>query len=140
FKKLLLNKREDYSHYVIISHFLEGGENAHEIINAIPKEKLVILDKLVPGVNGQYAAVYENFERDIYSALEQAREALSKYHTLKLIFPDKSYYPKEIIKGFELFCRQYAFNHHIVNDIAVEPIAEGEVYINLMEADLVVLI
>src|SRR5690606_18216080 len=35
FKKLLLNKREDYSHYVIISHFLEGGENAHEIINAI---------------------------------------------------------------------------------------------------------
>src|SRR5258705_11438812 len=38
FKKLLENKRDDYTHYVIIPHFMEGGENAHEIINAIPKE------------------------------------------------------------------------------------------------------
>src|SRR5687767_6334212 len=36
FKKLLNNKREDYTHYVIIPHFLEGGENAHEIINTLP--------------------------------------------------------------------------------------------------------
>src|ERR1700712_3501961 len=39
FKKLLANKKEDYSHYVIIPHFLEGGEHAQEIINAIPKDK-----------------------------------------------------------------------------------------------------
>src|SRR5690606_6790075 len=116
FKKLLNNSRDDYSHYVIIPHFIEGGENAHEIINTIPKEKLLLLDKLLPGVNGSYAAVYENFEKDIYSALDQARPQLSKYHTLKLVFPDKSYFPKEIVKGFRLFCRQYAFNHRVVHD------------------------
>lgn len=140
FKKLLTNSRGDYSHYVIIPHFIEGGDHAHEIINTIPKEKLVLLDKLLPGVNGSYAAVYENFEKDIYSALSQTRELLGKYHTLKLIFPDKSYFPKEIIKGFQLFCRQYAFSHQIVHDISAEPISEGEVFINLMENDLVVLI
>ena len=98
------------------------------------------MDKLLPGVVGEYAAVYENFEKDIYNALEQAKNQLSKYHTLKIIFPDKSYFPNEIIKGFNRFCQQYAFSHKIVSDIANEPILEGEAFINLMEADLVTLI
>ncbi len=89
FKKLLLRKLDHYEYYVIIPHFLEGGEKAQEIINTIPKEKLVLLDKQLTGITGQYAAVYENFEKDICSALEQANEHLSKYHTLKLIFPKK---------------------------------------------------
>ena len=124
----------------IIPHFIEGGEESYRLINEIPKDKLVLLDKLLPGVEGEYAAVYENFEKDIYNALEQARDQLSKYHTLKIIFPDKSYFPNEIIKGFNRFCQQYAFSHKIVNDIGTEPIQEGEVFINLMEADLVTLI
>lgn len=140
FKKLLDNKVKDYSHYVIIPHFMEGGEESYRLINAIPKEKLVLMDKLLPGVEGEYAAVYENFEKDIYNALEQAKSQLSKYHTLKIIFPDKSYFPNEIIKGFNRFCQQYAFLHKIVRDIASEPILEGEAFINLMEADLVTLV
>nr|NYE65791.1 DNA-binding transcriptional regulator YhcF (GntR family) [Mucilaginibacter sp. E4BP6] len=140
FKKLLLNKNEDYSHYVIIPHFLEGGENVVDIINTLPKGKLILLDKKLPGISGEYCAAYENFEKDIYNALEQAREQLSKYHTLKIIFPQQSYYPLEILKGFKLFCQQYAFNHQIINDITAEPIACGEVFINLMENDLVILL
>lgn len=140
FKKLLSNKMEGYSHYVIIPHFIEGEESAYQMINSIPKEKLIILDKKIPGITGEYAAVYENFEKDIYNSLEKARKALSKYHTIKLIFPDKSYYPREIKKGYLRFCQQYAFNHKIVNDISTEPIKEGEVYINLMESDLVTLV
>ena len=140
FKKMLADKMEGYSHYIVVPHFIEGGENACDIINTIPKEKLVLLDKKIPGVDGEYAAVYENFETDIYKALEQAKDILSKYHTIKLIFPEKSYYPKEIKKGLLRFCQQYAFGHKVISDISTEPIEEGEVYINLMEDDLVKLI
>ena len=140
FKKLLQHRRDDYTHYVIIPHFMEGGENAHEIINGLEKDKLILLDKLVPDVKGDYAAVYENFEKDIYGALEQALEPLSKYHTLKLIFPENTYFPNEIVKGFRRFCHQYAFNFKVVHHIAQEEIGDGEVYINLMESDLVTLI
>jgi len=101
---------------------------------------LLLLDKLLPEVNGAYAAVYENFEKDIYDALEQALEPLKKYHTLKIIFPDYTYHPKEIVKGFQRFCNQYAFNSDVINDIEKEPIKEGNVYISLMENDLVNLI
>jgi DNA-binding transcriptional regulator YhcF (GntR family) len=140
FKKLLTERKEDYSHYVIIPHFLEGEEHAPEIINALPKDKLVMLDKKIPGIEGNYAAVYENFEQDIYNALEKAREPLSKYHTIKIIFPDYTYHPVEILKGCSRFCSDYAFTYKVVHNIAEEPIREGEVYINLMEEDLVVLI
>ncbi|RXK83071.1 GntR family transcriptional regulator [Filimonas effusa] len=140
FRKFLSNSKNDYTHYVIIPHFLEGGENAHAIINTIPKEKLILLDKLVPGVEGDYAAVYEDFGKDIYRALEEANDLLSKYHTLKIVFPEYTYFPKEILEGFFRFCGQYAFNHKVVHDIITEPIAPGEVYINLMENDLVILI
>jgi len=140
FKKMIVAKRDDYSHFVIVPHFLEGGENAHEIINTIPKEKLVILDKLLPGVTGDYAAAYENFAQDIYAALEQALDRLSSYRTLKIIFPKNSYFPHEILTGFYRFCQQYAFDHKVIHNIKDEEINPGEVYINLMEDDLVMLI
>lgn len=140
FKKLIKNKDNGYSHYVIIPHFVEGGENAHEIINTIPKEKLILLDKKVEKVDGIYGAIYEDFEKDIYSALEQLKEGLAKYETLKIIFPERSYFPREILNGFKRFCIQYAFNYKVIQDISAEPVNKGEVYINLMEDDLVSII
>lgn len=140
FKKLLSNRKGDYTHYVIIPHFIEGVENAYEIINTIPKDKLLLLDKILPNVSGEYAAAYENFENDIYTALSEAAELLSKYHTIKIIFPAQSYYPPEILKGFKNFCQDFAFAYKVISDIADEPIKEGEVYINVMEDDLIALI
>lgn len=140
FKRLIQNAGKDYTHYVIIPHFIDGGEQAPDIINTIPPEKLILLDKLLPGINGEYAAVYENFEKDIYGALEQALPQLSRYHTVKIIVPFNTYHPQEILKGFTRFCQQYAFTCKTVHNIANEPIKEGEVYINLMEDDLVLLI
>lgn len=140
FKKLLTNPKDDYTHYVIIPHFLMDCEDSCDIINTIPKDKLILLDKLVPGVTGAYAAVYENFEKDIYNALTEANPHLSKYHTLKIIFPEYTYHPQEILHGFNRFCQEYAFNYKVVHDVNEEPIAEGEVYIILMENDLVILI
>ena len=140
FKNLLLNSKEDYNYFVIIPHFLEGTEHADKIINTIPKEKLILLDKLVTGVTGNYGAIYENFEKDIYNALEEALPHLSKYGTLNIILPEYTYHPIEITTGFCRFCQEYAFNYKIVHNIREEQINKGEVYISLMEDDLVTLI
>ncbi len=140
FRKLVQNRKNDYTHYVIIPHFLEGGEKAHEVINEISGGKLILLDKLIKGVKGGHGAVYENFEKDIFDALKEALPRLSKYQTLKIVFPSYTYFPDEILKGFQNFCQHYAFNYKVVHDIAKETIQAGEVYINLMEDDLVVLL
>jgi DNA-binding transcriptional regulator YhcF (GntR family) len=140
FKKLIERKLTDYTHYVIIPHFIEGGEKAHEVINQLDKSKLILLDKLLPGVTGNFGAVYENFEKDIYSALEQALPQLSKYQTLKIVFPENTYVPKEILKGFNRFCDQFAFTHHVVHSMDSEAMNKGVAYITLMENDLVILV
>ena len=140
FKKLLQNRKGDYTHYVIIPHFIEGGENAASVINEITKGHLILLDKLIPGIKNEYCAVYENFEADIYNALKEALSPLQKYQTLKIIFPSYSYFPDEILKGFRSFCSDHAFNYKVVHTVGEETIQAGEAYINLMEDDLVTLL
>jgi DNA-binding transcriptional regulator YhcF (GntR family) len=140
FKKLVQNRKADYNYYVIIPHFIEGGEYAGEIINELSTRNLILLDKVIAGINGEYGAVYENFEKDIYTALKEALPSLSKYQTLKIVFPSYTYFPEEILKGFQSFCREFAFDYKVVHKLQNEDINSGEVYINLMEDDLVFLL
>ena len=140
FRRLLDSISVDYNYFVIIPHFIEGEEQAPKIINQIDKEKLILLDKLLPGVTGNFSAVYESFKKDIQFALEQAIDRLRNYQSLKLIFPENSYYPVEIIEGFTAFCKQYDFDHQIIHDVQELKLNKGDVYINLMDDDLVELI
>jgi DNA-binding transcriptional regulator YhcF (GntR family) len=141
FKKIITESfQSDYAKYIIIPHFLDNETKAHEIINTIPKDKLILLDNLVPAINGKFAAIYENFALDVYEALKSLTHKLTKYHNIKLIFPGKTYHSKEILKGFLNFCRQYAFDYEVVESASIETIQKDTVYISLTEDDLVVLI
>lgn len=139
-RTLLKNLTKTYEYYVVFPHFKEGRDQAAEVVKLIPTDKLVLLGRMIEDLPGLFPAVYENYEKDIYGALEEALEELSKYNTLKLIFPDNSDYPKAIIKGFYKFCQQYAFNHILVSNVSKEKIAKGICYINLAEDDLVTLL
>lgn len=140
FKKLVLEKTDYYSKVVIVPHFIENEDKANEVINAVPKEKLILMDKLEKNITGTFGAVYENFEFDIYYALEELQEKLNKYHTLKIIFPQHSYYSQAILTGFVSFCNNYNFDYQIIPGLQNEQIKAGTTYINLMENDLVELI
>jgi DNA-binding LacI/PurR family transcriptional regulator len=125
---------------VILPHFSEGGERAHELINALPKDKLILLDKSINGVDGEYGAVFENFKRNIYKAMETVLEDLSKYDTIKILSSPQVFLSPEITKGFNLFCQQYAFERSIENDVQALEVKKGQVFICLDDDDLVVLI
>ncbi|GAB3894437.1 GntR family transcriptional regulator [Spirosoma agri] len=140
FRDLIERQARNHTHYVIIGHFYEGGEKASELINSLPKHKLVILDKLQEGVSGQYAAVFQNFEKDLYQALTDALPLLKKYETLSILFPSYTYHPKAILNGFYKFCYEHNFKTHVIDNIQQEVIQPKHAYINLMEDDLVELI
>lgn len=137
FKRIITKRELDYSHIVIIPHFMEGDSIAVDFINSLPKEKLILVDKLLAGIQGTYGAVYENFEKDIYQTLQQAKDALAKYQHIQLVFPSSSYYPKAIVKGFENFCRDYAFDFKVSEEAQLE---RGTAYITVMEDDLIELL
>jgi DNA-binding transcriptional regulator YhcF (GntR family) len=140
FKKIVDSRDRDYTHMVLIPHFMEGEEMAVDLINALPKEKLILLDKLLPGIQGKFGAVYEDFEHDIYQSLQQAKESLAAYQQISLVFPNQSYYPKEIVQGFINFCRDYAFEYEVVESLVDVKLSVGQVYITVMEDDLLILL
>lgn len=140
FKQLLLNNQDDYSHYVIIPHFYSHGDRAVELINRLPKEKLILLDKKLDKIEGVYACVYQDFEKNIYDSMTEAKELLRKYQTLKLVFPLNTYQPREIINGFQKYCFENFCNGKLVANLDKEEVKEGEAYITMMEDDLVSLI
>nr|WP_068892816.1 GntR family transcriptional regulator [Pedobacter panaciterrae] len=137
FKRILKEKVERCSKVVIIPHFFNDHENAYALIDSLPKEKLILMDKLIQGISGDFCAVYEDFEKDIYCALVELKTRLSKYHTIKILFPSNSYYSELILTGFINFCCQYAFNYEVLSDLNDEPFVPGTVYIILRENHLV---
>lgn len=139
-RKILDEKNGYYEKCVIIPNFNEDKEMGYELIDSLPKKKLILMDKLAQGISGNFGAVYEDFENDIYSALVQLKDRLDKYHTIKLVFPRDTYHSTKIIRGFRRFCQQYTFNHQILSCVHNEKIEPGCVYINLVEDDLVILI
>ena len=140
FKDLIKKSIDNYTHYVIIPHLTQDTATFTDVLNLIPPDKLILLDKKITSMDSRCSSVYEDFEQDIYIALKSALPQLQKYHTIKIIFPSYTYHPKEILTGFYNFCTEFAFEHSIIRNISKETIEDGTVYLSLMEDDLVTLI
>lgn len=141
FKNLIQNSIGEYHYYVIMPHFYEGQEEAMEGIRMIPPEKLIILDKDIPLPDQPAACVYQDFEKDILYALNEAADLIKNYRKLILVFPAMVPYPKEIIKGFRLFAMQHNIAHEIIHEIEESTeIHPNEAYVVIEETDLVNLI
>jgi DNA-binding transcriptional regulator YhcF (GntR family) len=137
---LINEKSGNYQLFIVIPPFINNDLPICDIIKKIAPEKLYILDRTLRYKELYRGAVYQDFERDIYGALESMIERLRKYDVIKIVFPDNTPHATEIVSGFELFCRKNKFQFKIITDVEKEKIAKGTVYISLMEDDLVILI
>jgi DNA-binding transcriptional regulator YhcF (GntR family) len=142
FDSLISNNLGDYDHYVIMPHFYEQPEKVLQIIRQIPESQLLLLDKDLPEISGKHAAVYQNFEKDIYEALYEALPSLKKYNSLVFVNPSSIVpYPPEIRKGFQYFCRMHDFDFSVTEGIEMNaPVKAGQAYIVIEETDLVNLV
>jgi DNA-binding transcriptional regulator YhcF (GntR family) len=137
FKKLILEKQDKYDKVVIVPHFRDKADNAFEIINEVPKDKLILMGKLVDGVTGQFGAVYEDFQNDIYSALACLIDKIKEYTSLTIVFPKQSYFSTDILIGFLNFCKVHNCDYDIISDLKAEEIFKNTLYITLTEDDLI---
>lgn len=128
---------KEFDYILIMPHFYENEEKAMEIIRKIPKDKLILLDKEIPGLES-FGSIYQDFKNDISDALESALPQLRKYEELVLVFPHIVNYPNEIVTGFRKFCLQQKFKSQIIPEIEnTLQITKGSVYIVIEEMDLV---
>ncbi|ANW97444.1 transcriptional regulator [Wenyingzhuangia fucanilytica] len=147
----LLNKyKSSYDYYVVMTHFKTDDlkhititDEVYKAIQKIPKEKLVVLDNIKLGNDGDIIEVYQDFENDIYNALSEGVTKITKYENIILVYPSKSVYPypKRILHGFRKFCVQNKLNFEILDEVYDDIILKrGDLFITIEESDLVKLI
>lgn len=140
-----------YDYYVIMPHFktnnlthISSNKDVLEAISKIPKEKLVILDNN-KGINDAdpVIEVFQDYENDIYNALVEGYDKISRYNKLILIYPQNSVYPypRRILKGFQSFCVDTAMDFEVINEVYDDMVLQkGDLFISITETDLVSLV
>jgi len=139
-----------YDYYVIMPHFRDGNSNhvsytedVINIIEQIPKDKLVMLDNTEPEISGEYGSIYQDFQNDIYKALKEGLVKIKKYDKIILVYPEKvaNPYPRRILRGFQRFCREYDLEFEVLEEIYDDmELTSKDVYITIQERDLVNLV
>jgi DNA-binding transcriptional regulator YhcF (GntR family) len=137
FEKLLLANLGYYNYYIVMPHF---HEDAAPLLQQIPLDKLMVLDALPENLNGKFAAVYQNFYRDVFQSFEAGMSLFRKYKSVILVL-DKNdpfqYLPKSIITGFTDVCTQYQLSFQILDDLQVADIEKGNAYFLISDSTLV---
>lgn len=150
FLNLLEKNKGAYDYYIFMSHFkneifkhVSAPEKVIDALKKIPREKLIILDDVNLGIDGEIVEIYQDFENDIYNALLKGFSKISKYKKIVLVYPEKSVYPypKRIVHGFKKFCIEKSLDFEIIDEVFDDIILKnGDLFVTIGEDDLVNLI
>jgi DNA-binding transcriptional regulator YhcF (GntR family) len=138
FDQLISNNMNKYGFYVIMPHF---NEDVSKYLKQIPLEKLLIIDKDLTAAYGSYAAVFQNFEKDVFYALDEAFPLLKKYKSLKFISNHNfQFIPDGMQKGFLNFCKEKKIKHSVHKEIKFSTPEKGDAFLAVSDQDLIELL
>lgn len=142
FAEIIERNLGKYNYYVVMPHFFPESEKvlALKVLEKIPSEELVLLDKYLPEYTKPCLSVYQDFEKDIFDALSELQDLLVKYHRMVLVFPSDANYPSEIVRGFRQFCVNFNKEFIIKENAFNEVLTAGTAYLVVEETDLAELI
>lgn len=135
FEEIIDNHITTYDYYVILPHFKNESEEVVEAIRKIPKEKVLLVDRNLPALK-DYPIVYQEYEKDIQTALESGIELIRKYRKINLVFPQNQYYSKYILRGFQIFCQINQFDFSVIDQLNEGDVVRGEAFVLITDDDL----
>ena len=134
FEHFIEENLDNFDYYVITPHFpLEDDcqRRAVKTLKKIPNRKLVLLDRDIEELPGNYGAVYQDFENDIVDGLEQTSGQLMKFKKVNVISMRGSMYAPLIKKGIKRYCKEHKVKIEIFKNINPKSINTNEAYIIL---------
>lgn len=142
FAEIMANNLGKYNYYVIMPHFFPENDKALALktLEKIPSDELILLDKDLPEYTKSCLSVYQDFEKDIFDALDELRDLLEKYSRMVLVFPSDGNYPSDIVRGFRQFCVNFGREFQIKENAIDEVLQIGTAYLVVEETDLAELV
>ena len=124
---------DKFDYYVISPHFPldeKTQQAAVKLISRVPNRKLIMVDHWMQNYQGNYGAVYQDFENDVYEGLKQGLDKLKSTSCLKVVTLSSSLYGKMVTKGVDRFVKE--FNIPVsYSDSVVDEILPNETYLIL---------
>lgn len=147
FEQFIEENLGKYDYYLVTPHFPLQPDIQKRVIktlNTIPRGKLIILDRHLDGLSGNYGSIYQDFENDIFSGLTESIELIRKFKKLNVISLEGScLYAPVLEKGIVRFCDKNQINYVIHKNITPEIIQKDEAYLVLvsqLDTDLIELV
>jgi DNA-binding LacI/PurR family transcriptional regulator len=119
-----LVKNRHYGMYAIspIHH-----PRTRELLNTIPRQKLLMFDRYEP-LDGDFHYVVQEFEKASYAVFEELGDVIKKFNKIFFFHNPDSLFPPEIVTSFKRFIQ----NHHIEGKVLREyepgSVEKGAVY------------
>jgi len=139
FESLINNNIGNHHYYVIMPHF---NDDVTSIVKKIPSNELIVLDKAIDSLDEGYATVYQDFEQDIFSALQAAGDLLLPYQKLTCIKSTDhfQFIPEGILRGFDRFKNSGLICCEIAENFSPDLVKAGEAYLFFADRDLIAFI
>lgn len=136
FETLIRNNLGRYNAYVLMPHF---DSDVSDVVALIPTDKLLLLDQTLFTLPGDYSAVYQDFEQDMYTALSDAFDRLNQYRSLTLVLSKDrfQYIPAATLEGFQRFGQDYRFPCRVVDSYSDALVQSGDAFLLFADRDLV---
>lgn len=146
FEQFVEENLDKFDYYIVTPHFSLEEDIQNRVVRTlkrIPNRKLILLDRYIEELKGNFGSVYQDFENDIYDGLCQGKEDILKFRKLNIVSMKGSLYSPIIEKGIKRFCDengiQYEF-HHTINQNKIE---KGEIFLILnsqLDSELIELV
>lgn len=119
-----LVKNRHYGMYVIspIHH-----PRTRELLNTIPRQKLLMFDRYEP-LDGDFNYVVQEFEKASYAVFEQLGDVIKKFDRIVFFHNPDSLFPPEIVSSFQRFIKKHHIKGKILREYKPGSVEKGVVY------------
>lgn len=125
---------DDFDYYAVAPHFPMDSASQKRMLKLLkrfPNRKLILLDRFVKELHGNYGAVYQDFTNDISMALAEGLDKLKEFSRLNVLTMPNSLYSHYIKKDIERFCSENDLPVSFHSGVKKNIIRSNEVYLLL---------
>ncbi len=122
-----------FDYYVVSPHFpldAESQARAAKLIRRIPNHKLIMIDRWISDIPGNYGAIYQDFANDAYNGLTQGLEKFKDVSMLKVVILPSSLYGPLMEKSIRKFCKDNGVKVKFLPNVPKD-IDKGDVFLLL---------
>ncbi|HEV9038564.1 MAG TPA: GntR family transcriptional regulator [Puia sp.] len=137
FENIVKSKANMFHYYIIMPHF---NPDSHKVLELIPPEKLLVLDRPLLHPIAGASAVYQDFRADVFDALLSQKERIRRYKQIVILFPKGKGLPTEIADGIKLFGTKNKMPVQVAAEVQPKMLVPDTLFITLTDEILIDLI